>query len=89
MLLTPAQVERFKKLSQTKQEIWQIVVRKLRVWSASSEGAEEGEEAIPCRPFAILVNNIYPMGQVMIIRTLYNDSYTIHISVGGGGGIMI
>ncbi|OQR82752.1 hypothetical protein ACHHYP_15560 [Achlya hypogyna] len=65
MLLTPAQLEKFKKLDQTKQEIWQIVVRKLRVWSASSQGAEEGDDAIPCRPYAILVNNIYPLGQVV------------------------
>ncbi|KAF0692886.1 Aste57867_16088 [Aphanomyces stellatus] len=65
MLLTPAQLEKFKRMDQKKSEIWQIVVRKLRVWSASSEGAAEGEEAIPCRPYAILVNNIYPLGQVV------------------------
>ncbi|EQC32066.1 hypothetical protein SDRG_10263 [Saprolegnia diclina VS20] len=65
MLLTRGQLDKFKKLDQTKQEIWQIVVRKLRVWSASSQGAEEGDDAIPCRPYAILVNNIYPLGQVV------------------------
>ncbi|RHZ12597.1 hypothetical protein DYB37_005485 [Aphanomyces astaci] len=64
MLLTPAQLQKYKRMDQTKSEIWQIVVRKLRVWSASSEGAAEGDEAIPCRPYAILVNNIYPLGQV-------------------------
>ncbi|ETV91658.1 hypothetical protein, variant [Aphanomyces invadans] len=65
MLLTPAQLEKYKRMDQTKSEIWQIVVRKLRVWSASSEGAAEGDDAIPCRPYAILVNNIYPLGQVV------------------------
>ncbi|RHY60088.1 hypothetical protein DYB38_009063 [Aphanomyces astaci] len=65
MLLTPAQLQKYKRMDQTKSEIWQIVVRKLRVWSASSEGAAEGDEAIPCRPYAILVNNIYPLGQVL------------------------
>ncbi len=64
MLLTSAQLEKYKRMNQTKSEIWQIVVRKLRVWSASSEGAVEGDDAIPCRPYAILVNNIYPLGQV-------------------------
>ncbi|OQR90425.1 hypothetical protein THRCLA_09350 [Thraustotheca clavata] len=65
VLLSRDEVEKLKKFDQTKQEIWQIVVRKLRVWSASSKGAEEGEDAIPCRPYAILVNNIYPLGQVV------------------------
>ncbi|KAG9411991.1 hypothetical protein AC1031_017630 [Aphanomyces cochlioides] len=65
MLLTPTQLEKYKRMDQTKSEIWQIVVRKLRVWSASSEGASEGDDAIPCRPYAILVNNIYPLGQVV------------------------
>lgn len=64
MLLTPQQVERYRKLDQTKLEIWQVVVRKLRVWSASSSGATEGSEAVPCRPYCILVNNLYPLGQV-------------------------
>ncbi|DBA01762.1 TPA: hypothetical protein N0F65_010172 [Lagenidium giganteum] len=59
MLLKPEQVERVKKLDQQKLEVWQVVVRKLRVWSASS-----GNESTPCRPYCILVNNLYPMGQV-------------------------
>jgi hypothetical protein len=65
MLLTPQVVDKIKRLDQPHQEVWQIVVRKLRVWSASSTGAEEGADAIPCRPYCILVNNLYPMGQVI------------------------
>ncbi|TMW69149.1 hypothetical protein Poli38472_001305 [Pythium oligandrum] len=65
MFLTSKQVDKFRKLDKPHQEIWQVVVRKLRVWSASSEGAAEGAEAIPCRPYCILVNNLYPLGQVI------------------------
>ncbi|CEG40215.1 hypothetical protein L916_11931 [Plasmopara halstedii] len=65
MLLTPQQVERYRKLEKKKLEVWQVVVRQLRVWSASSSGAEEGQDAVPCRPYCILVNNLYPLGQVV------------------------
>lgn len=65
MLLTPAQVERYKKLEKKQLEVWQVVVRKLRVWSASSAGDADGQDAVPCRPYCILVNNLYPLGQVV------------------------
>ncbi|EGZ13153.1 hypothetical protein PHYSODRAFT_510777 [Phytophthora sojae] len=65
MLLTPKQVERYRKLEKKQLEVWQVVVRQLRVWSASSAGAEEGQDAVPCRPYCILVNNLYPLGQVV------------------------
>lgn len=65
LLLTSAQVERYKKLEKKQLEVWQIVVRKLRVWSASSSGADDGDSAVPCRPYCILVNNLYPLGQVV------------------------
>ena len=51
-------ISRLCKLPQQAKEIWQIVVRPLRVWSASSKGASEGNDAIPCRPFCILVNDL-------------------------------
>ena len=54
-----------KKLDLEEKEVWQIVIRKLRVWSAASTGPDEGDEAIPCRPYCILINNLYPLGQVM------------------------
>lgn len=59
------EIVQYRKLDQPHQEVWQIVVRKLRVWSASSQGATEGNDAIPCRPYCILVNNLYPLGQVI------------------------
>lgn len=65
MLLTPQQVERYRKLEQNQLEVWQVVVRQLRVWSASSTGADVGHDAVPCRPYCILVNNLYPLGQVV------------------------
>ncbi|KAG7392877.1 hypothetical protein PHYPSEUDO_014364 [Phytophthora pseudosyringae] len=65
MLLTPKQAERYRKLEKKQLEVWQVVVRQLRVWSASSTGAEEGHDAVPCRPYCILVNNLYPLGQVV------------------------
>ncbi|KAE9012255.1 hypothetical protein PR003_g8107 [Phytophthora rubi] len=65
MLLTPKQVERYRKLEKKQLEVWQVVVRQLRVWSASSTGAEEGHDAVPCRPYCVLVNNLYPLGQVV------------------------
>eukprot|EP00644_Phytophthora_capsici_P004807 jgi/Phyca11/4139/fgenesh1_pm.PHYCAscaffold_1_\ len=65
MLLTSKQVDRYRKLEKKQLEVWQVVVRQLRVWSASSAGAEEGQDAVPCRPFCILVNNLYPLGQVV------------------------
>lgn len=65
MLLTPEQIKQHKRLDKRPQEVWQVVVRKLRVWSASSVGADDGADAIPCRPFCILVNNLYPLGQVV------------------------
>ncbi|RLN47027.1 hypothetical protein BBJ29_004141 [Phytophthora kernoviae] len=65
MLLKPKQVERYRKLEKKQLEVWQVVVRQLRVWSASSSGAEDGQDAIPCRPYCILVNNLYPLGQVV------------------------
>lgn len=64
-LVNPKQVEKIRKLDQTKHEVWQVVVRKLRVWSASSSGAADGSDAVPCRPYCIMVNNLYPLGQVV------------------------
>nr|CCA16385.1 conserved hypothetical protein [Albugo laibachii Nc14] len=63
-LLEPSQVEKLKKLTQNQNEIWQVVVRKLRVWSATSSSNED-TTVIPCRPYCILVNNLYPLGQVV------------------------
>ena len=71
-----------KKSDQRDQEIWQVVIRKLRVWAASSEGGEDDAGAIPCRPYCIMVNNSYPKGQV-ITRQLcsppekYPDAKTV------------
>ncbi|ETI42613.1 hypothetical protein, variant 2 [Phytophthora nicotianae P1569] len=65
MLLTLKQVERYRKLEKKQLEVWQVVVRQLRVWSASSAGADDGQDAVPCRPYCILVNNLYPLGQVV------------------------
>ncbi|RLN26210.1 hypothetical protein BBJ28_00009210 [Nothophytophthora sp. Chile5] len=65
MLLSPKQVERYRKLEKKELEVWQVVVRQLRVWSASSSGADEGHDAVPCRPYCVLVNNLYPLGQVV------------------------
>jgi hypothetical protein len=65
MLLSPQQVERYRKLEKKQLEVWQVVVRQLRVWSASSSGADEGQDAVPCRPYCVLVNNLYPLGQVV------------------------
>mmetsp|Transcript_16448 Transcript_16448/g.30109 ORF Transcript_16448/g.30109 Transcript_16448/m.30109 type:complete len:594 (+) Transcript_16448:2753-4534(+) len=53
------------KLPQAEQEVWQIVIRKLRVWSAASTGADEGQDAIPCRPYCIMINSLYPTGKVL------------------------
>uniref|UniRef100_A0AAV1TR86 MYND-type domain-containing protein n=1 Tax=Peronospora matthiolae TaxID=2874970 RepID=A0AAV1TR86_9STRA len=64
-LVTSKQVERYRKLEKKQLEVWQVVVRKLRVWSASSTGAEAGRDAVPCRPYCVLVNNLYPLGQVV------------------------
>lgn len=66
-LVNAKQVEKLRKLAQTKKEVWQVVVRKLRVWSASSTGGSkaDGSDAPPCRPYCILVNNLYPLGQVV------------------------
>ena len=38
-------------------------MRKLNVWSASSQGSPDGPGAIPCRPYVVLINNLYPSGQ--------------------------
>ncbi|EEY63011.1 uncharacterized protein PITG_14637 [Phytophthora infestans T30-4] len=65
MLLATNQVERYRKLEKKQLEVWQVVVRQLRVWSASSAGADDGHDAVPCRPYCILVNNLYPLGQVV------------------------
>lgn len=62
--LKPAEVEKVKKLSQNKNEIWQVVVRKLRVWSATSS-SNETSTVTPCRPYCIMINNLYPLGQVV------------------------
>jgi hypothetical protein len=53
------------RLPKHEQEIWQVLVRKLRVWSASSVGADSGDDAIPCRPHCIFVNNLYPKGRAL------------------------
>lgn len=63
--LTTGELKKMKKLELQEKEVWQIVIRKLRVWSAASTGPDEGPEAIPCRPYCILINNLYPLGQVM------------------------
>eukprot|EP00937_MAST-01D_sp_MAST-1D-sp2_P008028 g8028.t1 len=54
-----------RRLPRHEKVVWQVVVRPLRVWSASSKGAASGDDAVPCRPHCILVNNLYPSGQVM------------------------
>ena len=74
MHLSQDEINMINRFDQKEKEIWQIVVRKLRVWSAKGSGAPEGEEAIPCRPYCILVNNLYPLGQV---RGKKNASQTI------------
>uniref|UniRef100_K3WSB4 MYND-type domain-containing protein n=1 Tax=Globisporangium ultimum (strain ATCC 200006 / CBS 805.95 / DAOM BR144) TaxID=431595 RepID=K3WSB4_GLOUD len=66
-LVGAKQIEKIRKLDQTKHEVWQVVVRKLRVWSASSKGGTkaDGSDSPPCRPYCIMVNNLYPLGQVV------------------------
>lgn len=73
MHIKPNEIEKLKRIDQQEKEIWQIVVRKLRVWSAASNGAAEGAEAIPCRPYCMLINNLYPLGQVRNIYILVSD----------------
>jgi hypothetical protein len=65
MLATPEQVAAAKKWPVTEKEVWQVLVRKLRVWSAESTGAAEGPDAVPCRPYCLLINNLYPLGRVL------------------------
>ena len=60
-----AQAKRISSLPQRDKEVWQVVVRKLRVWSASSKGADQGRGAIPCRPHAIFVMTLYPKGGLL------------------------
>ena len=54
------------RLPKHEQEIWQVLVRKLRVWSASSMGADSGDDAMPCRPHCIFVDNLYPKGRALV-----------------------
>lgn len=63
-LLSAVQVENLSKLPITEKEIWQVVIRKLRVWSAAGASDATDSELIPCRPYCILVNNLFPKGQV-------------------------
>ena len=62
----PQQVTMMNKWPLEKSVVWQITIRKLRVWAASSEGADEGADAIACRPYCLMINNIYPVGKVLL-----------------------
>ncbi|GBG24497.1 TBC1 domain family member 8B [Hondaea fermentalgiana] len=64
-LLEEATRKRIRSLDQGKSEIWQVVVRKLRVWSASSEIVSETGEPRPCRPFAVTISCLYPEGRLL------------------------
>ena len=57
--------KRISQLPQRNKETWQVVVKKLRVWSASSKGAPEGDGAIPCRPYAVFITCLYPNGNLL------------------------
>ena len=48
-------------------EIWQIVVKPLRVWAAASRPAPSGE-VLPCRPRFMFVGNLYPTGKLLYRR---------------------
>lgn len=66
MLLNKKTVRELRKLPQPNESItWQVVWRPLRVWSAASCGAAEGEGAIPCRPFCAFVTELFPRGRVL------------------------
>lgn len=65
MYISAADVARLRELPQTAKETWQLAVRKLRVWCAASTGADSGPKAVPCRPHATFVLNVYPKGELL------------------------
>jgi hypothetical protein len=75
--LKEVEIDRMSKLEKKDREIWQVLLRKLRVWSASSEGASEGDDAIPVRPWMCFISNLYPLGR-MINRSLSKKSEVPH-----------
>jgi len=50
--------KRIRKLNQNDKDIWQVVIRKLRVWSASESG-------VACRPYCIFINQLYPQSALI------------------------
>jgi hypothetical protein len=63
----------FKRIIKDEKAIWQVVIRKLRCWVGAS-GGKDGDEAIPCRPYCILVNCLYPNSQVQRRRQGCSES---------------
>lgn len=67
------EIAQCKRLHQDEREIWQIALKKLRVWSAkefntsaeSAESVESVESPIPCRPYCLFVINLYPFATMM------------------------
>jgi len=57
--------KRIRNLPQTQKEIWQVVVRRLRVWSGASEGEREDGSPQPCRPYSVIISCLYPEGRLL------------------------
>ena len=60
--LGAADITRLKKLPLVAKEVWQLVVKPLRVWAAAPEGPPQGPDAIPWRPPCAFLVNIFPAG---------------------------
>jgi hypothetical protein len=64
--ITDEETASFKRIAKDEKEIWQVVVRKLRCWVGASADGKGSTEPVPCRPYCILVNCLYPNSQVCV-----------------------
>eukprot|EP01138_Halocafeteria_seosinensis_P006283 gb/GECG01006424.1/.p1 GENE.gb/GECG01006424.1/~~gb/GECG01006424.1/.p1 ORF type:complete len:543 (+),score=67.41 gb/GECG01006424.1/:1-1629(+) len=60
-------IDTLRSKEQRPKEIWQIVGKPLRVWSAASQ-TSDSEEVKPCRPYFLFVGNLYPSGKLLYRR---------------------
>lgn len=65
VLLSEEEQRVIRRLPRRDKALWQVVVRPLRAWSASSQSPADGE-AIPVRPRCVFVNELYPSGASLL-----------------------
>lgn len=101
LFLEGVDVPSLKRIPVVEKEVWQVVVRKLRVWSAceTSEFSDTPPGEAACRPYCILVFNLYPAGRILThqvhvalcvctrLRTAQMSMFFVCVVVQASGGV--